>query len=965
MSDDLQPQHENCKTCKLYTKATSPFCGAYGQQQDPTKPVDLYIVTGKVYEHEQKMMGDDAGQWVMNTVRQSGLSYIVDSVVRCSSNRPTAAQKKLCSESFLHPRLKQSRPKIIWCVGLDAAQAVLGSSLGLNQLTKAGIILGPYGIPTIVTDHPSNHSSFKEEQFRGQDLRPVYTQAWYHIDYILRKGWKPTTLKNYLCTRDVDQALEWAAEIALETCWFAYDTEFGLQPHVNVSHHTTELLCFGVGYGESVDTIKVRVFDCRDWTATQRFKVLCSLLQNSTLITTFGKIDLMVMWFTSKYNAWSGSTIGIHNLFDTGQIRWHQDQEQFNNGLEEQCVEVYGAERWKFKTDEALAKIKSDRTIPLAEGLEEYDYRHLDRDFCNEYQGWDAYHQARLWLEKYADPANAAHLKPEYNTPAYVRTQAMTPVICWIERCGMIVDLDYLEIYKEAAEQKIAIMGEWLQNHPIVRKLQAMEDPLKPERPDLDKEGNQKLDRHKNPKVIPASMYLPEEFNPASSPQMVNIFRALDIEAKMKSKVTQAPKADKRELIRQAGGSANPEFQRNGQQKFFFGILLWRGMQKQLSSFILPFIKYAVSFQPVEGPAQMRVHTNFKMNKVLGGSESGTDATMEGGVDTNRFSTADPCISNIIKNNVFRRGFPAPPGKLFWEADQASVEPRVLGYNANCQALIDIFELKDKEPDNPDADLYRIGWRNFQREQGKTWYQSGDVTDEERQMAKPLILGSFYESSAIGIHQRENIPYDICSSFLVIFWKQFPELLAYNAEIRRAVFEGEMLTSCAGHRFKYNLRGYYAYDHEKHKHLTLPELQRLLGIDDGPGSDAELIRKAENSMTQAAAKSITDVLLIELHRYLELNGKKQEWLADLDLNNTVHDSGWGYVREGREVELFVLLRKIARDITLLEKWGIHIKTTAPRILFDLEMKAGKHLGAMEKVKLPKANSILNIPGLVI
>lgn len=949
--------NEACQACGLYNKAEKYKATPYGVGCNvPGKKISVFVVTDKLYEHESvagRFLSDKAGQWVVSMLKLSGVTFIIDAVIRCSAAKPTPKQKVICSEAHLLSNIKKTQPAVIFCLGLDAAQAVLGSKLNINQLTKAGVLEGPDKIPVVVVDHPSKHSAYRHDQWNGNDLRPAYERAFFQMDYILRHGWTKPVIE-FECHKEVEGALLACESIALATPIFSWDTEFGIQDDRNVSHHTTKLLSMGCGWRCPDGSYELHVFDMRDWDVSQRLKVISALLRQSIIVSTFVKIDIQVAFFTSLYDAFNGQA-AIKDLFDTGQIRWLQDQESYGNGLEDQAVQYCGAPRWKFETTDALEKIKAEKTIPLEEGLTNYDYRHLDRDYCNLYQAWDIYWQARVWWERYAHEDNPAQMREEFDTWPWRRTQAVTEFLCLCERTGIVVDLDYMKLYQNAMESKIKVVEEWIQSHPFVQTLMVTPDPDKPGGPVFKPDGSVQLNRQRQPKIEPPSMLLPETgLNPASSLQMRKLFHFLGLEAKMKSDKTKEPKIDKRELLRQCGGVATG-VARTGRERFFYSILLHRSHKKQLVSFIAPFTSYAVpartSIMGYE-PGQMRVHTQFKMSKVESG-QGGTDDIIEGGVDTGRNSSADPCISNMDKKPIFREAFPAPPGYIFWEVDQASVEPRVLAYNADCESWIKLFEMMEKEPENKEHDLYRVEWAKFQRAQGKTWIQPGDVDDEARQTCKPLVLGGMYEATAQGVSGRENIPYDICKAFMDSFWDGIPEILAYNAEVRRKVFEGEMVVSTSGRQARFDLHQSYLYDHAKYHNYTLERLGHALRM---PEDDAHILRKAGNHMTQSTAKDITDVLAIEAVRLLKSRGVR--WCA---FNNTVHDSLWGYCPDEKFRELYFMLKKLAQDLKLIKKWGIQFNTQR-RIILDIEAKVGPTLGSLAKVKFT-LNKTLQIPGL--
>ena len=927
-----------CAACKLYNRSPSP-CNVPRSNTD--SQVDVYVVANGVNPWENGVMTDDAGRWVTDMLDAMGYRYVLDSVTRCASDTANVNHRKSCRQLVLADIAKY-QPKVILCLGLDSAQHVTAMRLSLTALTKAGIVEGPNGTPTVVVDHPHNHSSFKNSKRDGRDLRPDYKRAFTQIDHILSKGWAPAKL-DYDVLSTCEDSLKFLDDNAFELTVFSWDTEFGLQPDRNISHKSCELLNTGAGWFDG-NQYRVVVFDLVDMDRAQKYKVLQGLLHHSTVVSTFTKIDMQSAFFMADYNCWVDN--GIKSFYDTGQIRWLQDQERKGNGLEDVAVELIGATPWKYKTDAALAKIKEERTLPLAEGLTDYDYRHLDRDFRNEYQAWDLYWQARVWWEHFADPDNPTRLRAEYDIDAWRRTQKFTKFLCLCEQTGLIVDLDYLGRYKDVCQKKLEYVGNYLNNVPLIKRLQKTPDPSKPSGPILDEEGNPSFYKSGPRKGLmkehPLVTLLPEEgFNPGSTVHMSNIVKHLGITTVDVTKVTQQPKVDARELAIQS--TPAPGEPKTGRHHFFEAVRIWRQQQKQIGSFIEPFIHYAVpARRDCKGyeEGQHRVHPMFKMIKLA--DVSGTDSVLSGGVDSGRVSSTDPCGTNIDKKPVFRRSFPAPPGYLVWEEDQASVEPRVLAYDSGCQSWIDLFELRHHEPENPDADIYLVEWAKFERNQGRKWIQAGDVTKEQRKTSKPLVLGAMYEATAYGVHLREQVPLDICERFMKAFWEGVPEIQAYNAELRRKAFEGEMIVSSSGARCRFEFHNPYDYDHDKHKHLPLSELQKAIGM---PEEDAHICRKLENFVTQRTAKDITDVSAIELMAYAE-----KEQLRYILFNNTVHDSIWGYIREESLEDWYHIVMRIAPDVGNLKKHGIVFKgVPMERARLAVEVSAGPHWGAVAPV----------------
>lgn len=900
MSDEAIPI--NCQACKLYNGCEHPMRLAVDYSGGEP---DLYVVTDRIGMGETDWLATPQGRWMRSQLQQSGAKYLIDGALRCATNIKVNVRHYTHCREFLLDNLKRAQPKVIWCLGFEAARSVLGTHLTWAQIMNVGVLRGPNDIPVVVTDHPEKTTSDLQEQYRN---------AWLLVARILRDGWKWYQVEVEVYDQ-FEEALSHVEAIRQQTDIFATDTEFGLQPAVSLPHPTTTLLCIGVAYHRfEVGDYRQVVFDCAGWDRKQLGFLTTELYRKSTVNSVFAKIDTQVIWHTTGYQFYGAA--GARRIFDLGQIRWCLDQESRGNGLEPMARQYLGAPPWKYTMDDLLAGLKASKQGP-PDGLENWDYRHLHhfhRDQLLHYQGVDVHWGARLWWEVFGDPDKEfRELRPEFSSWSYERLRQATKFICALEQQGLYIDRPRLQQYHDQLENQLRFYFDWLNSHPI-------------------------------PNHLRAKQLLNGDFNPASPKQMTNVCEVLGVKTKMTTEKTKQPKVDSKELIRQSGGSVDAKIERTKTQQFWLAIQKWRKLEKKVTSFVRPFLHYDING---------RCHTMFKMVKIAE-AQYGTDSVQEGGVDTMRNSSASPCITNMIKDPEFLRCFPAPgPEWECYSADEASIEPRVIAYNAGCEAWMQIFDLKTKEPDNPEADLYCVNWARFENYRGKKWIKPGDVSKEDRNKgSKPLVLGCMYEATPIGIHTRENVPLEICEQFVDMFWSEFKELLVYNAEARRKIFEGEPLVSSSGNRAFFKLLGSYDYDHETMQHLPLYKLQQALDMGE---MDAHILRKASNHMTQATSKQILDVVAIRLQE--EVEERKIAWCK---FTNTVHDSIWGYnLREKRE-EHYWMFRKHMTNALVLPSYGITFDAVPiERVKLDVEIEYGPTYGTMEKVTFaPSATSRL-------
>jgi DNA polymerase I-like protein with 3'-5' exonuclease and polymerase domains len=108
------------------------------------------------------------------------------------------------------------------------------------------------------------------------------------------------------------------------------------------------------------------------------------------------------------------------------------------------------------------------------------------------------------------------------------------------------------------------------------------------------------------------------------------------------------------------------------------------------------------------------------------------------GTSTGRFSCSSPNAQNIPNDGPYRSFFRAPSGRIFVDVDYSQIEVRIYGRLVGETALLGLF-------DRGDADVYRATAANL------LGITEEEVTKEERQKAKAIMLGLLYGLSARGL----------------------------------------------------------------------------------------------------------------------------------------------------------------------------------------------------------------------
>ncbi|MBQ9309917.1 MAG: DNA polymerase I, partial [Bacteroidales bacterium] len=176
-------------------------------------------------------------------------------------------------------------------------------------------------------------------------------------------------------------------------------------------------------------------------------------------------------------------------------------------------------------------------------------------------------------------------------------------------------------------------------------------------------------------------------------------------------------------------------------------LLDYRGLRKLLSTYIEPFAQY---ISPVDG----RVHTTF--NQAL--------------TSTGRLSSSNPNLQNIPirteQGREIRKAFvPGKPGFVMMSADYSQIELRVMAHLCEDEHLIQAFR---EGQDIHSATAAKIFRKNV-----------GDVTPEERRMAKTANFGIMYGISSFGLAQRLKCPRNVAKKLIDDYFESFPSIRSF------------------------------------------------------------------------------------------------------------------------------------------------------------------------------------------
>ena len=151
-------------------------------------------------------------------------------------------------------------------------------------------------------------------------------------------------------------------------------------------------------------------------------------------------------------------------------------------------------------------------------------------------------------------------------------------------------------------------------------------------------------------------------------------------------------------------------------------LLDYREVKKATSTYFDPFLELC--------DADGRIHTNYKVH----------------GTITGRLSSSAPNMANCSRDSATRayslkRCFNASPGKFLFEADYASVEPRLGAFYSKDPGLVELFQ--------KGLDIYRPT--------AERMFKVSQATDEQRTSAKSVVLGTAYGMGAWKLAVKLNL----------------------------------------------------------------------------------------------------------------------------------------------------------------------------------------------------------------
>ncbi len=255
-------------------------------------------------------------------------------------------------------------------------------------------------------------------------------------------------------------------------------------------------------------------------------------------------------------------------------------------------------------------------------------------------------------------------------------------------------------------------------------------------------------------------------------------------------------------------------------------MLRFRVVSKLLST-------YVEALPNLVNPKTGRLHTTF----------------VQTGTATGRLSSRNPNLQNIPirtdEGRAVRRAFVASPGKVFISADYAQIELVLLAHLSQDENLIGAFTRGDDVHATTGSLIFGV--------------PSGDITSEQRRIAKTINFGIMYGMSPFRLSRELGITLAAAKEFITAYFREYDRVKS---------FFDDTLNEAVDRGFVETLRG---------------RRRSVRGLDSSNGNlrkGAE--RSAINTRIQGSAADVVKEAMLQIDRWSEKSG-------GVDLLLQVHD----------------------------------------------------------------------------
>jgi DNA polymerase-1 len=246
---------------------------------------------------------------------------------------------------------------------------------------------------------------------------------------------------------------------------------------------------------------------------------------------------------------------------------------------------------------------------------------------------------------------------------------------------------------------------------------------------------------------------------------------------------------------------------------------------------------------------------------------------------TGRLSSSDPNLQNIPartpEGRRIREAFIAPKGSIIVSADYSQIELRIMAHLSDDPGLLNAFAEDRDIHSATAAEVFGV--------------PLGDVSADQRRMAKVINFGLIYGMSAFGLASQLNLERAAAQAYIDRYFARYPGVARYMEETRQVAREQGYVSTVFGRR------------------LVLPEIH---GRNPQRRQGAE--RAAINAPMQGTAADLIKLSMIAV----------QGWLDDQQMQTRllmqVHDELVLEVPEAELSSVRQMLPKLMEEVAKLK-----------------------------------------------
>jgi DNA polymerase-1 len=233
---------------------------------------------------------------------------------------------------------------------------------------------------------------------------------------------------------------------------------------------------------------------------------------------------------------------------------------------------------------------------------------------------------------------------------------------------------------------------------------------------------------------------------------------------------------------------------------------------------------------------------------------------------TGRLSASDPNLQNIpVRRELgqqIRQAFVPEPGWVLLTADYSQIELRLLAHFTADEALCRAFAEERDVHTAVAAQIFNV--------------PEGQVSADQRRMAKTVNFGVIYGMSAPGLSQRLHISREESTAFIDAYFARYPRVQEYQARLLEQCRRTGYVTTILGRRRKFDPSGIRANSTYQQRNQTEREAINM----EVQGSAADLIKLAMlNVFRRLRRESRRSRLLLQIHDELVLEAPPEELSA--------------------------------------------------------------------------------------